>query len=90
MRAVPSHPMGHFPQHSHRNDIPMDKPVFSYLFGKLQGEFATFSKTKNTSCDCWKTMLAQKFRKLIKIFAKQIVCVHPIALLKDIAMLVSC
>jgi len=24
---ISSHPMGHFPWDSHRNDIPMDKPV---------------------------------------------------------------
>jgi len=24
---IPSHPMGHFPWDSHRNDIPMNKPV---------------------------------------------------------------
>ena len=31
---VPSHPMGRFPLDSHRNDIPMDKPVayLSYIF----------------------------------------------------------
>ena len=27
IRAVPSHPMGHFPWDSHGNPIPMDKPV---------------------------------------------------------------
>ena len=29
IRAVPPHPMGHFPWDSHGNPIPMDKPGFS-------------------------------------------------------------
>jgi len=40
MCAVPSHPMGHFPWDSHRNDIPMDKPGYTAWRKPLLGNYS--------------------------------------------------
>ena len=40
IRAVPSHPMGHFPWDSHGNPIPMDKPA----------KFTIFIRSSLTDC----------------------------------------
>jgi len=46
IRAVPSHPMGHFPWDSHGNPIPMDKPRNTPLCAKPAGKILWYSGSK--------------------------------------------